>query len=124
MLQLCEKLRENLNSRGKSGPDRHCTYSPSAHILLGVGMGGVRMIFLQHRDSGPFVQSSLCGKLGQEKTPFERKGEACQKLWRGRKLLSHNLGVGGVFDKEKKNICVYIWGRKILRERHRVTKIT
>ena len=58
-------------------------------------MGGVRMIFLQHRDSGPFVQSSLCGKLGQEKTPFERKGEACQKLWRGRKLLSHNLGVGG-----------------------------
>lgn len=65
-------------------------------------MGGVRLTFFQHRDSRPFVQSSLCDKLGQEKTPFERKGEACQKLWRGMKLLSHNVSVGGVFDKRKK----------------------
>lgn len=71
-------------------------------------MGGVRLTFFHQRDSRPFVQSSLCGKPGQEKTPFERKGEACQKLWRGMKLLSHNVSVGGVFDKEKK-ICIYIW---------------
>lgn len=66
------------------------------------------MIFFQHRDSSPFVQSSLYGKLGQEKTPFERKGEPCQKLRRGRKLLSHNVSVGGVFDKEKKYLHLYL----------------
>ena len=101
-----QKIR--LNVLGKSGPDRHCIYSPSAHTLLGVGMGGVRMIFFQHWDSGPFVPSSLCGKPGQKKTPVERKGEACQKLWRGRKLLSHNVSVGGVFDKEKKYLHLYL----------------